>query len=98
MKSFVPHRCGLSFMNWRIGLYLLRDGTIASSKERTGGVVYPLRNVLCNVSTIGRTFHALSVDRLLEKCRFLMIRSNRSLFIKRPNVPAGIAPIEVVAQ
>ncbi|OWZ21127.1 hypothetical protein PHMEG_0004364 [Phytophthora megakarya] len=25
-----------------------------------------------------------------------MIRSNRFLFIKRPNVPAGIAPIEVV--
>ncbi|OWY98697.1 hypothetical protein PHMEG_00030476, partial [Phytophthora megakarya] len=62
----------------------------------------PLRNVLCNVSTIGRTFHALSgcalAASLSEKCRFLMMRPNRSRFMKRPNVPAGIAPTEVVAQ
>ncbi|OWZ18072.1 hypothetical protein PHMEG_0007904 [Phytophthora megakarya] len=39
MNSFVTHRWGLSFINCLIGLYRLRDGTNALSKEITGGVV-----------------------------------------------------------
>ncbi|EGZ05443.1 hypothetical protein PHYSODRAFT_408884, partial [Phytophthora sojae] len=39
-NTFVPQRCGLSLLNWRMGLYRERDGNVVSSKLIIGGGLY----------------------------------------------------------
>ncbi|EGZ06469.1 hypothetical protein PHYSODRAFT_532307, partial [Phytophthora sojae] len=51
---------GLSFIKTRVPLNLECDGNMPSSNESTPPGTYPLLNVLCSTSRMGRIFQALS--------------------------------------
>ncbi|OWZ05913.1 hypothetical protein PHMEG_00021911, partial [Phytophthora megakarya] len=100
--NLVPYLLGLSGMNTRTGLYLLRLGIIPSSNKITFPSRQPRLKVFSTACNTGRSFQALSkcapLSLLSLKCRNCVIASKRPRFMKRENVPRGMASSSSVAQ